>query len=30
MEKFNGAIETENWPKIKNEIWSLAQVDIQF
>ena len=29
MEKFNGAIETENWQKINNEIWTLVQVDIQ-
>ena len=30
MEKSNGAIETKNWQKIKNEIWTLVQVDIQF
>ena len=29
MEKSNGAIEAENWQKIKNEIWTLVQVDIQ-
>ena len=29
MEKFNGSIKTKNWQKIKNEIWTLVQVDIQ-
>ena len=29
MENSNGGIETDNWQKVKNEIWTLVQVDIQ-